>query len=306
MTPPSNESPRVVPVGTDAVPEALRLILSDLPSEQAEACVRRLTADIASGTISGEGLLEARRGVNRVGAAWFQDLGGRAAMVWTPRLSPGEPAATAMRLLVAGCELLTRSGILVAHALLPAVSPEDDTVLRATGFSPLATLLYLGCEEPTFPAEPPEGPLRLIPYDPSEEERMARLVEATYVGTLDCPAMNGLRSAEEVLAGYRGAESYAAGNWHFVQHEGRDVGCLLLGDYPREGNVELVYMGVIPSGRGNGWGRVICRHAQWLTKQAGRPRLVLAVDEANQPGLAMYASVGFHAFDRRTVYLKQM
>lgn len=306
MIPPHAESAQVVPVEADAVPESLRLILSDLPSEQAEECVRRLAADIASGMLSREGLLEARRGAKRVGAAWFQDLGGRAAMVWPPRLAPGEPAATAMRLLVAGCELLSRGGVLVAHALLPTVTPEDDTVLRATGFSPLATLLYLGCEEPAFPTEPPGGALDLTPFDPAEEERMARLVEATYVGTLDCPAMNGLRSVEEVLAGYRSAGSFSPKNWHFVQREGRDVGCLLLSDYPREGNLELVYMGVIPSGRGNGWGKVICRHAQWLARQAERPRLVLAVDEANQPALAMYASVGFRAFDRRTVYLRQM
>jgi len=306
MTPQCDESLRIIPVGAETVADALRLVLGDLPPDQVEDYIRRLTADICSGEIPREGLLEARRGPDRVGAAWFQDLGGRAAMVWPPRLVPGEAAATATRLLDAGCELLARSGVCVAHALLATVTPEDDTVLRAAGFSPLAALLYLGCEEPAFPKEEPEGPLQFTPFDPAEEERLARLVEATYVGTLDCPAMNGLRPIEDVLAGYRTAGSFAPDRWVFVQHEGRDVGCLLLGDFPREGNIELVYMGLIPSSRGNGWGKVICRHAQWLTGRAGRPRLVLAVDEANRPALAMYASAGFRAFDRRTVYLKQM
>jgi len=306
MTPQCDESPRIGPVGAETVADALRLVLSDLPPEQVEDYVQRLTADIFSGDIPPEGLLEARRGQERVGAAWFQDLGGRAAMVWPPRLVPGEPAATAARLLAAGCQLLARNGVCVAHALLARVTPEDDAILCAAGFSPLAALLYLGCEESEFPPQRPDGPLHFTPYDPAEETRLARLVEATYVGTLDCPAMNGLRPVEDVLAGYRAAGSFAPEHWLFVQHEGRDIGCLLLGDYPREGNIELVYMGLIPSSRGNGWGKVICRHAQWLTRRIGRPRLVLAVDQANQPALAMYASAGFQAFDRRTVYLKQL
>jgi GNAT superfamily N-acetyltransferase len=288
------------------VAEALRLVLSDLPPEQAEDYLRGLTEEIRSGAMPREGLLEARRGTHRVGAAWFQTLGGRAAMVWPPRLVPGEPATTASRLLAAGTSLLARNGVIVAHALLANVTAEDDAVLRAAGFSPLAALLYLGCQESEFPQTLPEGPVQFVPYDPAQEARLGRLVEATYVGTLDCPAMNGLRPVEDVLAGYRDAGSFAPEHWLFVEHEGRDVGCLLLGDHPREGNVELIYMGLIPSRRGNGWGKVVCRHAQWLAGRIGRPRLVLAVDEANRPALAMYAAAGFQAFDRRTVYLKQL
>ncbi len=288
------------------VAEALRLVLSDLPPEQAGDYLRGLTGEIRSGDMPREGLLEARRGPRRVGAVWFQILGGRAAMVWPPRLVPGEPATTASQLLAAGTSILARNGVCLAHALLATVTAEDDAVLRAAGFSPLAALLYLGCQESEFLRTLPEGPLQFIPYDPAQENRLARLVEATYVGTLDCPAMNGLRPVEDVLAGYRASGSFAPEHWLFVQREGRDVGCLLLGDYPREGNVELVYMGLVPSSRGNGWGKVICHHAQWLAGRIGRPRLVLAVDEANRPALAMYAGAGFQAFDRRTVYLKQL
>jgi hypothetical protein len=46
------------------------------------------------------------------------------------------------------------------------------------------------------------------------------------------------------------------------------------------------------------------RYGQWLTGQAGRPRLVVAVDATNRPALDMYASEGFHAWDRRWVYVK--
>jgi ribosomal protein S18 acetylase RimI-like enzyme len=46
------------------------------------------------------------------------------------------------------------------------------------------------------------------------------------------------------------------------------------------------------------------RHAQWLARQSGVPRLVLAVDVANTPALRLYAELGFIVFDRRTVCLK--
>jgi hypothetical protein len=306
MTARCDEAPLIGPVGHQTAAEALRLVLAGLPAEQVEEYVRGLTAEIGSGSLSLEGLFEARRGADRVGAAWFQVQPGRAALVWPPRLVPGEPTATAERLLAAGCDLLARCDVCIASALLSTVTAEDDAVLRAAGFSPLAALLYLACEEPAFPGKPPLGPLEFEPWSPAKADRLARLVEATYEGTLDCPAMNGVRRVEDVLAGYRAAGTFSPQRWLFVRHQGRDVGCLLLADYPAAGNVELVYMGLTASSRGNGWGKVICRHAQWLTGRLGRERLVLAVDETNRPAIEMYASVGFVACDRRTVYLKQV
>ena len=104
----------------------------------------------------------------------------------------------------------------------------------------------------------------------------------------------------DVLAGYRATGSHDPQRWLLVRHEGRDVGCLLLSDYPEQGNVELVYMGVVPEARGEGWGMHIARQAQWLARQAGRPRLVLAVDAANAPALRIYLALGFRPWDRRT------
>ena len=82
------------------------------------------------------------------------------------------------------------------------------------------------------------------------------------------------------------------------------MGCLIVTDHPEHGSCELVYMGVAAPWRGHGWGKDIARFAQWLTASTPRPRLVLAVDAANAPAIAMYESVGFHAWDRRTVYGK--
>src|SRR3990167_4260006 len=69
-------------------------------------------------------------------------------------------------LFEAGCDLLARCDVCIASALLSTVTPEDDTVLRAAGFSPLASLLYLACEGPAFPGEQPLGPLEFEPWSP--------------------------------------------------------------------------------------------------------------------------------------------
>ncbi len=300
----SPESPIIGAVAPEKIAEALRLVFAGLPAGQGGEYAQSLTAEIHSGAISTEGLFEARRGGDRVGAAWFQILAGCSALVWPPHLVAGEPTATARQLMAAGCELLARRDVRIANALLSTVTPEDDAVLRASGFAPMASLLYMTCDDSAFPRQQPAGPLEFEPWSPAKENRLARLVEATYVDTLDCPALNGLRPTADVLAGYRAAGTFSPERWLFVRHDGRDVGCLLLADHPAAGNIELVYMGLIPSSRGKSFGTEICRHAQWLTRQSGRVRLVAAVDAANLPAIEMYASVGFRVCDRRTVYLK--
>jgi len=131
------------------------------------------------------------------------------------------------------------------------------------------------------------------------------VLEATYEQTLDCPVLNGVRQIEDVLVGYRSTGAFSPDYWLIVRHGGKDVGCLLLADHPQHDNIELVYMGVMSSLRGRGWGIQITRQAQWLTRRAGRRRLVLAVDAANTPAVRMYAEAGFQTWDRRSVYLRR-
>ncbi len=285
--------------------DALRLVFSGLPEGQDVEYVRTVAAAMQSGEIEATGLFEARREQQRVGAAWFQVLGGGAALVWPPRLVPGEPAETASRLMGAGCAWLTEARVVTANAILANVAPEDDRILRAAGFTPLASLLYMACEDSVFPEEPPQGRLEFEPWQSSEVDRLARLVQVTYEGSLDCPAGDDPRGPEEVLEGYRAAGVFSADHWLFVRREGRDVGCLLLADHPAAGNMELVYLGVVPSSRGQGFGWEICRHAQWLARRAGRSRLVAAVDSTNLPAVRMYAAAGFSVWDCRAAYGKR-
>ncbi len=305
MSEPRQETLTIAAVRREETAAALHLVFSGLAEGQDEHYVRSLAAAIASGEIEASGLLEARRGALRVGAAWFQVLAGRAALVWPPRLVPGEPRETAARLLAAGCQGLAEARVLTANAILANVTPEEDCMFREAGFLPVASLFYMASEASLFPEARPEGRLDFEPWRASEEERLGRLVQATYEGSLDCPAADDPRSPAEVLAGYRATGVFSPDHWLFVRDAGRDVGCLLLADHPVAENMELVYLGVVPSSRGQGFGREMCRHAQWLARRAGRRRLVAAVDSANQPAVRMYTAVGFSIWDCRAVYAKR-
>lgn len=292
------------PVGPDDGPEALRLVFGDLAPEEQAQQVATLLTHARSGRVRLDGLLGAYRGAALVGAQLSQVLPGKTALVWPPRVLPGEPRQTADRLMAAACEGLGAGQVRLAYALLENVSEADDALLRSAAFAPLAELLYLVAPEGQFPASPPASPLEFEPYGPPNHARLARIVEDTYEHTLDCPRLNHLRAVEDVLEGYRATGAFDPALWLLVRHGGRDVGCLLLADHPEHGNLELVYMGLAARARGNGWGTHVARHAQWLARRAERARLVLAVDADNAPAIRMYAQAGFQEWDRRAVYAK--
>jgi ribosomal protein S18 acetylase RimI-like enzyme len=298
------DAPLIGPVSSQHWAEVLALVFRDLLPEDRQQRILALLEDARSGRAPLDGLLAAHRGGRLVGGILSEVQAGRTAIIWPPRLLPDEPLSTGQQLMAATSEFLTAKRVCVAHALLEAGTEEDGCLFRAAGFERLSELVYLVSEEQHFPRSLPASPIEFEPYNSANHDRLARVVEATYEGTLDCPRLNGIRRTEDVLAGYRATGVFAAARWLLVRHQGEDVGCLILADHPQHENWELVYMGLVPAARGNGWGQDITRHAQWLTRRAGRPRLVLAVDAANQPAIRMYLRLGFHAWDRRSVYLK--
>ncbi|MCR4413751.1 MAG: GNAT family N-acetyltransferase, partial [Thermoguttaceae bacterium] len=199
---------------------------------------------------------------------------------------------------------LSGKDVRLASALLTKTEPKDEEVFTAAGFAHLTDLLYLVSTTEDFPFSRPSAPLDFEPYRYEIHSRLAGIVEATYVGSLDCPELDGVRDVNDVLAGYRDTGEFSPERWLVVRHDGRDVGCLLLADHPQEDTWELVYMGLIASVRGRGWGKWLVRQAQWLTRQAGRSRLVVAVDSANGPAITLYGATGFRGWDQRRVYAK--
>jgi ribosomal protein S18 acetylase RimI-like enzyme len=295
------DPPAIHSVTAAELSQAVELLHLHLEPDERSQHTAEMLNDVAHGRLSSDAILVAKRGGALVGAAAYQVQPGRAAQVWPPRLVASEPAATAERLARAVVARVRREPVRIAYALLePSTDNYSVVAMQASGLHCAASLVYLVAPAEVFREVEPVGRLTFEPYQPSRHESFAQLLAATYEGTLDCPTLNGVREIHDVLESYRfGGTSH----WFVAMNGDEPVGCLLLADHPRQENLELVYMGVVPSARGRGWGAKLVRQAQWIARQSARQRLVLAVDETNWPALAIYQAAGFQVWDQRVCYL---
>ena len=294
--------PRIAAAAPELRRRALLLVLADVPSDDRAQNALEIEASDAAF----EGLLAAERESRLVGAIWAQPQVGRNVIVWPPQLADGEPEATADELLARALDFATRQGAKLAQSLVTHQAERSTARLRRGGFEHMADLVYLLALDASFPESPAETELSFEAYDAGNHDRFVGIVEETYVGTLDCPALDGVRDCQEVLAGYRATGEFDPSNWLLAKFDGRDAGCLLLADHPRMNHAELVYMGLAKWARGRKWGRDLARRAQWLARCLSRRGLLAAVDAANHPAVDAYAETGFHVWDRRAAYLKRL
>jgi len=288
----ARDSAQIIACPPALVESALAVVLSELAPTERQALA--LTAP-------GESLVVALRDGALVDAAWGQPQPGSTAVLWPPQQLETSGPVVVQRLIAAAARALDAFGIRMTQALLPSPAAPIIPALEAAGFAHLVDLEYLSWE--AAPVLPPTT-LQFEPFQESQAERLAPLVEATYAETMDCPAMNGMRPMCDVLAGYRGTGRYRPENWQFARAGDEDVGVLLLAEHAAAKYWELMYMGLVPSVRGRSWGGEIVRQAQRMALDAGAQRLLLAVDAANAPALAMYRQAGFAPWDRRTVYVR--
>jgi len=141
--------------------------------------------------------------------------------------------------------------------------------------------------------------------------KFARTIARTYEGSLDCPAMAGLRTAQDALATHRATGIFRAWAWHLALEGGAGhgtsrirareaVGVVLVSEV--EGRGDLVYLGVVPEARGRGVGRALLVQAIRDTARMGLPVLTVAVDTENGPAVRLYAGAGFKEVRRRMVF----
>ncbi len=295
-----DENPAIV---VEATPISLRakiLALLQLDEEQ----VRHLTVTAAEGRLSMDGLFHARRGDEYVGAAWGQVVPGRTAFTWPPRLEAGVQESIAEGLQQAVDQYLTATGITMSQAVLPDTNCTEAVRLLAAGYHHFADLEYLVCTRAHFPATRPAISVEFTVMKNVDHNRFTTLIESTYSNTLDCANLDNIRTLEDTLAGYRMTGQHRPDWWLVAQHQGRDVGCLILADHEPDDQCEVVYMGVVPDARGLGIGRQMVDQALWLAACQDRQRLVLAVDRRNWPARDIYRAAGFQPWATRSILLR--
>jgi GNAT superfamily N-acetyltransferase len=281
--------------------QAIALLLIDRGPE-AQQAIQALTSQ--SSDANAVEVIAAQRGGVVVGATLLRRQPGLTAQVWSPRIAAREPSEVAMGLLDAAMESARRWQCSLVQAVLEPASDVQFDAIAATGFERVAELLFLVSWLHEAPQAPTPRPFEFAAYRESDRRRLAELIEATYEGTLDCPRLNGVRRSDDVVASHQATGLFDPGNWFFVRQGGDDIGCLLLAKHPHSGQWELVYMGLLPTARGRGYGLQLVQAAQSLARQKGASQLVLAVDAANAPAIATYLAAGFVVWDRKPVYLK--
>jgi ribosomal protein S18 acetylase RimI-like enzyme len=283
---------------------AMGLLLSDLAPSQRREIAGPLLDDGAAVELSREPLFVALRDDRLSGAAWGQIQAGNIAVFWPPRLATGEQQQTADALATCVTRALDELAVEMTQVLLSTPDPEEIDLLKRAGFRHLADLMYLTWEATRIRTEGSASEIEFVEYEPSQRARLMALIERTYDGTLDCTALNGVRTMDDIVDGYEKTGVFRAANWLIVRGGGQDVGVLLLADHPGAGHWELMYMGLVPEARRRGWGRQITEHAQRMVHRAGVARIVAAVDATNSPAVRMYQEAGFNMWDRRTVYVR--
>jgi ribosomal protein S18 acetylase RimI-like enzyme len=300
----AREPVKIVRCPMERTAEALSLVLADIPPSQRRVYAGNLFEVEDPAEVSNEPLFVALCENTLVGAAWGQRQPGNFAVFWPPQLvNPDNRVAQQLAENVV--RMLDATTIEMTQVLLSEEQEASLGILTQAGFRHLAELLYLTCESPHFPRDVvSDTELDFVPYHGTLHARLRRSIERTYEGTLDCTALNGVRDVDNVISGYQSTGVFRSENWLIVRAGGNDVGVLLLAEHPQARHWELMYMGLLAEARGKGWGRQITRHAQWLAGRAGVERIVLAVDAANEPAIALYRSTGFEVWDRRTVYVR--
>jgi mycothiol synthase len=281
--------------------KALELALGHLASDIRQPHIAQIIAEAMPGPVPGL-WVASRKGELR-GTVMAQIQPGKAALISRPQLAPQEPRETARLLMTRMLADLPRKGVQLAQVLLDEDHGPDAELFRSLEFRHAANLLHMVSLDSAFPTTVLAAGLEFVAYSVAEHDRLTRLVERTYTDSLDCPEIDGVREIEDVLAGYRAVGTFDPSRWLIVSDDNQDVGCLILTDHARDRQWELIYLGVVPEARGRGLGLALTRHAQRLAGQAGRQRLMLAVDAANQPAIDAYRAAGFIVWGHRSVFL---
>lgn len=302
-------SPEIHQARPDQWRESLELLLArDSEPTRSERIEHWLTEPQAGDNLAGLWIAEVDRQV--IGTVLARPQAGRSATVWPARTITAD-RELAQRLANACLDWLGRSGAITAQALLSGTCDDDRQLLAAVGFAHVADLIFMVCFVP--PAPPTDASeltdmthLEFIPYEPAMGPRLASLLERTYIGSLDCPAIDGSRRIDDVLEEYAATGDGGTSGWFIARTNDQDLGCLLLAPDNLMSFTQIAYMGVVPEVRGRRIGSALVHRAQVFARASGHARLALAVDTANSPALLLYESMDFIAWEERSLFFRRM
>lgn len=314
-TTPAGEGLYLGPVPEARRRSALALLLIGRPREQDPAVdhFERFAAeqglDLSALWIAAEGGPAGRL----LGSVLLVPNHGSTAMLFVGQAIGWSDMSTVVALVKALCDGPGRSGVSVIQSLIDPGQVLEGQVLERAGLTRLAKLIYMqrviepgehrvpkptqlgGCDQP-----------RIVTYSDQTHSDFARAIEASYIDTLDCPALVGMRHIDEIITGHKGTGQFDPKDWlAYFDEAGEPIAVLLLAEVALGSGMELVYLGVAKPYRGKGIGRLLMRYAVSESARVHGTRLYLAVDDRNDPAMRLYTGMGFRASTRKVAYIIQ-
>jgi len=235
---------------------------------------------------------------------------GNTAVLLFSTTATGRIAPSALADLLGGlAAAILDEGQTLVQALLDTHAAEDAAAFERAGFFRLAELIFMrnnlrgGLRRREHAEAPPAG-MELLSYSDATDALFRRGIEASYAGSLDCPALEGLRHIEDVLAGHKAAGIFRADLWTVAAIDGEPAGVLLMNQNAMHNTAEVVYMGVSQPFRGRGLGRLLLRRAAAMAAEDRFAALTLAVDAQNHYAHRLYLDEGFAETMRKWAYVR--
>lgn len=232
---------------------------------------------------------------------------GRTMLLLSPSyLPPGVGTDAVSALVDAVAAHYLEQGIHLAQLLLEQHCTELVEAYATAGFLHLAELIYLERRVRSASNEPLPEWLRIVNYSNETHALFAKTIQETYQQSLDCPALNGVRDINDVIAGHQAAGDFEPTQWHLMLHDDKPLGVLLLSKTGAGGSLELVYLGLTPEARGQGFADLFMKLALASVPRSGCTTLTLAVDSRNEPALRLYHRHGLRQVAARHAMMRDL
>jgi mycothiol synthase len=192
------------------------------------------------------------------------------------------------------------------QAILDPWQLTEEQVFHQAGFNRLATLSYQQmspvANRPDLTALLPQE-LHIRTWSQANIPLFERAILGSYVKTLDCPGLVGVRDISDVLEGHRAAGTFTPGWWFVIMDNPNPVGVMLLSPLSDKTTLEVVYLGLIPEFRGRKIGEKLLLGAEGIAFRFGYRNLSLAADENNPGAINLYKRLGFRPYTRKVAMI---
>lgn len=296
-------------LASDRRREAAAMLFAQLPPQDRIARIDQWLAAVANRELNPDAILTAWLHDCLVGVQVVEILPGKFAALWAIRSRAGdERRSFEDALLQTAIERLRNAGVRIAQCLLFSDEATAADALHRNGFWRLTSVKHLRapCKKTEDREQRTENSgekaVTFKTFAECDSGAFQHVLTQSFEGTLDCPELNELRTADETSAGYRACAPDLS-RWWLIREGEQPAGVLILADSALPDVWDLAYVGVLPQVRGRGIGQAAIEFALAHAAEAGKEGVSLMVDERNRPALKLYDRSGFQQMATRDVYL---